>query len=182
MLHRVRSYPVKDRQGQVNNKYLVAFEDATNGDYQDYIFILNNVIPFNSGDLSLSFDKQSLSYTSLPESNNPPVKEVTLSASGFVNSDNIQLTASESWVTLPQDIVLNTPLNIGINTQNLSEGKYSATVIAKAANYKQATLTINVNITTDLDYTYEFNFQNINRKEVSLKVIQTILDFLIMAK
>jgi len=167
VLHRVRSYPVKDRQGQVNNKYLVAFEDATNGDYQDYIFILNNVIPFNSGDLSLSFDKQSLSYTSLPESNNPPVKEVTLSASGFVNSDNIQLTASESWVTLPQDIVLNTPLNIGINTQNLSEGKYTATVIAKAANYKQATLTINVNITTDLDYTYEFNFQNINRKEVS---------------
>lgn len=168
VLHRVRSYPVKDRQGnQVNNKYLIAFEDATNGDYQDYIFILNNVIPFNSGKLNLSFDKQSLSYISLPESDDTPVKEVTLSASGFVNVENIQFTASESWVVLPQDVALNTPLNIGINTQNLSEGKYSATVIAKADNYKQATLTIDVNVTSDFNYTYQFNFQNIKRKEVS---------------
>ncbi|KKL07556.1 hypothetical protein LCGC14_2584840, partial [marine sediment metagenome] len=168
VLHRVRSYPVKDRNGnQVDNKYLITFEDATNGDYQDYIFILDNVIPFNSGDLSLSFDKETLSYISLPESTNPPVKEVTLSANGFVNDNDIELTASQPWVILPDEITLESPLEIGINTQDMAEGQYSATVIAKADNYRQATLSINVNVTTDLNYTYEFNFQNINRQETS---------------
>jgi chitodextrinase len=43
---RARVYPVKNRSGQlVVNTYLVCFEDATNGDYQDYMFLLSNVIP-----------------------------------------------------------------------------------------------------------------------------------------
>ena len=45
-----RIYPVKDRSGQlVPNTYLVTFEDATNGDYQDYVFLLTNARPTSSG-------------------------------------------------------------------------------------------------------------------------------------
>jgi hypothetical protein len=42
--HAVRVYPLRDRQGDlVPYAYLLAFEDATNGDYQDYVFTLEGV-------------------------------------------------------------------------------------------------------------------------------------------
>ena len=42
--HAVRTYPAKDRGGvAIPNTYLVAFEDASNGDYQDYVFEVSNV-------------------------------------------------------------------------------------------------------------------------------------------
>ncbi len=44
--HAARVYPLKDREGQsLANAYLVAFEDASNGDYQDYVFVVTNVEP-----------------------------------------------------------------------------------------------------------------------------------------
>ena len=42
----MRVYPAKNRSGQLlANTYLVTFEDASNGDYQDYVFRLSNVKP-----------------------------------------------------------------------------------------------------------------------------------------
>jgi hypothetical protein len=47
--HAVRTYPLKDRAGQpIPNSYLVAFEPASNGDYQDYVFVVSNVKPATS--------------------------------------------------------------------------------------------------------------------------------------
>ncbi len=44
--HGVRTYPVKNRAGVlVPNTYLVTFEDAQNGDYQDYVFLVTGVAP-----------------------------------------------------------------------------------------------------------------------------------------
>jgi hypothetical protein len=44
-----RVYPLKDRSGAlVPNAYLIGFEDATNGDYQDYVFVIRNVQPAGS--------------------------------------------------------------------------------------------------------------------------------------
>lgn len=44
--HLVRVYPLKDREGNpVLNSYLVGFEEASNGDYQDYVFVIKNVKP-----------------------------------------------------------------------------------------------------------------------------------------
>ena len=44
--HAVRTYPLKDRAGAaISNAYLVCFEEAANGDYQDYVFTLRNVKP-----------------------------------------------------------------------------------------------------------------------------------------
>jgi hypothetical protein len=50
-IHRARIYPAKDRQGSpIANTYLVAFEDAFNGDYNDYVFVVSNVKPAGTPD------------------------------------------------------------------------------------------------------------------------------------
>ncbi len=42
----IRIYPVKDRRGElVKYTYLLCFEEAKNGDYNDYVFIVKNVKP-----------------------------------------------------------------------------------------------------------------------------------------
>ncbi|WP_298763761.1 hypothetical protein [uncultured Polaribacter sp.] len=42
--HAVRIYEVKDKTGnKIANEYLVCFEEAKNGDYQDYVFIVKNI-------------------------------------------------------------------------------------------------------------------------------------------
>lgn len=44
--HAVRTYPLKDRAGAaIKDAYLVCFEEAANGDYQDYVFTISNVVP-----------------------------------------------------------------------------------------------------------------------------------------
>lgn len=44
--HRLRVYPLKDRAGAlVPSSYLLGWEEASNGDYQDFIFILKNAKP-----------------------------------------------------------------------------------------------------------------------------------------
>lgn len=44
--HSSRIYPIKNRQGQpVANTYLITFEPASNGDYQDYVFLVSNIKP-----------------------------------------------------------------------------------------------------------------------------------------
>ncbi|MTD16945.1 choice-of-anchor D domain-containing protein [Nakamurella sp. YIM 132087] len=48
--HAVRTYPAKNRAGVlIPNTYLVTFEDASNGDYQDYVFLVTGVTPAGSG-------------------------------------------------------------------------------------------------------------------------------------
>ncbi|MBM1107180.1 DUF1080 domain-containing protein [Aurantibacter crassamenti] len=44
--HSVRIYPVKTKEGQLKeNSYLVCYEEASNGDYQDYVFLVENIKP-----------------------------------------------------------------------------------------------------------------------------------------
>jgi hypothetical protein len=44
--HATRIYPAKDKSGRVlANTYLVCFEEAKNGDYNDYVFLVKNVMP-----------------------------------------------------------------------------------------------------------------------------------------
>lgn len=44
--HAARTYPLRDRAGAaVKDSFLVCFEEAANGDYQDYVFTLSNVVP-----------------------------------------------------------------------------------------------------------------------------------------
>jgi hypothetical protein len=44
--HAMRIYPVKNRNGaEVKNTYLVCMEEAANGDYNDYVFLVKNIQP-----------------------------------------------------------------------------------------------------------------------------------------
>lgn len=46
--HAMRVYPLKDRSGRlVPDSYLIGLEEATNGDYQDVLFVLSNVVPLS---------------------------------------------------------------------------------------------------------------------------------------
>jgi hypothetical protein len=43
-VHRTKVYPLKDASGaSIPDSYLLAVEEAGNGDYQDYVFVLSNV-------------------------------------------------------------------------------------------------------------------------------------------
>ena len=45
-VHRFKTYPLKDATGAtVAQTYLVAVEEAGNGDYQDYVYVIGNVNP-----------------------------------------------------------------------------------------------------------------------------------------
>src|SRR5436190_6717075 len=45
-VHATRIYPVKDVTGKIlKNSYLVCFEEAKNGDYNDYVFLVKNITP-----------------------------------------------------------------------------------------------------------------------------------------
>ena len=42
-IHRVKVFTFKDATGAVPNTFLLGFEEASNGDYQDYVILLSNV-------------------------------------------------------------------------------------------------------------------------------------------
>lgn len=45
--HACRVYPLKDSEGNIiEHHYLICFEEATNGDYQDFVFVISNVSPY----------------------------------------------------------------------------------------------------------------------------------------
>jgi len=44
-VHRFKAYPLKDAGQVVVNTYLLAAEEAANGDYQDFVFVITNVKP-----------------------------------------------------------------------------------------------------------------------------------------
>ena len=45
-VHRMKAYLLRDAAGApIPHGYLVAVEEAGNGDYQDYVFVLGNVDP-----------------------------------------------------------------------------------------------------------------------------------------
>lgn len=45
-VHTTRIYPLKDTDGDlIKNTYLLCFEEAKNGDYNDYVFLVKNITP-----------------------------------------------------------------------------------------------------------------------------------------
>ncbi len=49
LTHALRVYPLRDRGGNaLPGDYLIGFEEAQNGDYQDAVFVLTNVEPVNT--------------------------------------------------------------------------------------------------------------------------------------
>ncbi|WP_031427815.1 PKD domain-containing protein [Flavimarina sp. Hel_I_48] len=166
--HRSRIYPNKDREGNIiPNSYLITFEDASNGDYQDYMFIMDNVVPFSEALLAFGFDKESLKFSTSVNELEINDQDVTLSVSGPIKANEISLDATEDWVVLPENFEFENPFNIGIDAEGLAIGNYTAVVTASATNYASASLSINLSVTDEVVYVYQFNFQTPDDIEIS---------------
>ena len=61
VVHATRIYPIKSKTGKlVNNTYLLCFEEATNGDYNDYVFIVRNIVPVKEDSFAKLFNGKNL--------------------------------------------------------------------------------------------------------------------------
>lgn len=56
-----RIYPLKDASGNaLKNTYLLCFEEAKNGDYNDYVFLVKNIMPVKKDPFTRLFDGKDL--------------------------------------------------------------------------------------------------------------------------
>ena len=158
--HRVRTYPVRNRQGQLlENSYLVCFEDASNGDYQDYVFLLTNVRPAGAGAQVLAFTPRTLVIEAARGRVSTPVNTV-LSATGTVADAVLRLSSDADWVVLPQQPRVGQPLDFAVNAFDLADGEYTAEVVATAPGYAPAKLTVNATVRETVVVAAKINFQD----------------------
>ncbi|MFT3936439.1 MAG: DUF1080 domain-containing protein [Chitinophagaceae bacterium] len=60
-VHATRIYLLKDQTGkQLQNQYLVCFEEAKNGDYNDYVFLVKNITPVEDDFYTTIFNGKNL--------------------------------------------------------------------------------------------------------------------------
>ncbi|WP_347157367.1 malectin domain-containing carbohydrate-binding protein [Pontibacter chitinilyticus] len=155
--HRVRIYPMKGRDGQaVPNSYLVCFEDAENGDYQDYVFVLTNVVPAGARQ-TLAFTPNTLDFA-VTEGGTSSAKEVTLSANtGTPGAITLTKSANSNWLLLPTAAAGK--LSIGVDATGLTAGTYETTVTAAAEGYVSATMQVSLEVGGFSANSVKVNFQ-----------------------
>ena len=89
--HAMRIYPLRDKNGLViNDAYLVCMEEAKNGDYNDYVFVVTNVTPIDLTDrFETLFNGTNFNgwYIWLQDKgrNNDPEKIFTIEQGGIVH-------------------------------------------------------------------------------------------------
>ncbi len=60
-VHATRIYPLKDTSGKlIVNTYLLCYEEAKNGDYNDYVFVVKNIRPVTNDNFTLLFNGKNL--------------------------------------------------------------------------------------------------------------------------
>jgi hypothetical protein len=60
-VHATRIYPLKDKTGKwISNTYLLCFEEAKNGDFNDYVFVVKNIAPVTKDPFTLLFNGKNL--------------------------------------------------------------------------------------------------------------------------
>ncbi|WP_020571199.1 putative Ig domain-containing protein [Neolewinella persica] len=115
--HAARIYALNDRAGDpVPNTYLVGFEEASNGDYQDYVFIISNIIP-----ASQSQNAPVVNITS-PANNTAVVEGNAVNFTATANdTEDGDLSAALSWEssidgTLGSGAAISATLTVGTHT------------------------------------------------------------------
>jgi len=89
--HAMRIYPLRNKKGQtIENTYLLCMEEAANGDYNDYVFLIKNVTPvFLAEHFSSLFNGKDLDgwYTWLRGKgrDNDPDQIFTVDANGLIH-------------------------------------------------------------------------------------------------
>ena len=82
--HAVRVYPLKNRAGQpLPNQYLLAFEPSTNGDYNDYVFVVQNVKPLQASG-ALNWKEAAGAITAVSEAQGAVVNNKLYIFGGFL--------------------------------------------------------------------------------------------------
>ncbi|WP_420593702.1 Kelch repeat-containing protein [Deinococcus sp.] len=83
--HGMRVYPLKDRAGTpIPNSYLIGVEASANGDYNDYVFAVQNVTPVKNAAV-LSWKQQAGALTAVFESQGTAVGNKLYVFGGFTN-------------------------------------------------------------------------------------------------
>jgi len=60
-LHATRIFPLRDKGGRIiKNTYLLCFEEAKNGDYNDYVFLVKNIVPVTDNPFTTIFNGKNL--------------------------------------------------------------------------------------------------------------------------
>ncbi|MEO7983468.1 MAG: DUF1080 domain-containing protein [Bacteroidota bacterium] len=60
-VHATRIYPLKDSTGKlISNTYLLCYEEAKNGDYNDYVFVVKNITPVTNDNFTVLFNGKNL--------------------------------------------------------------------------------------------------------------------------
>ena len=161
--HRTRVYPLRNREGApVAGSYLVCFEDATtttNGDYQDYVFVLGNATPYTAQTQALRFETASLDFLVATGSRSAAKTNTIYPTSGATGTP-LTLTASEPWVVLPTSARTGDALNFAVNSPGIAGGTYVATVTATAAGYEPAVMQLNATVTDVANFSAKINFQD----------------------
>ncbi len=76
-VHATRIYQLRDNEGKfIANSYLLCFEEAKNGDYNDYVFIVKNIAPATKDPFMLLFNGKNLDgwHSFLTDKNAEPAK------------------------------------------------------------------------------------------------------------
>lgn len=94
--HAIRIYPVRSKEGNLPDTYLVCMEEAANGDYNDYVFLVSNIKPIfiDKGFTALMNGKNLEGwYTWLKSKgkNNDPEKIFTVEADGSLHDTGKEL-------------------------------------------------------------------------------------------
>ena len=169
-VHRTRIYPARDRDGQLlYNTFLVCFEEALNGDYQDNVFLLSNAQPAGDGAQVLAFSEQTIQLATTPGEISTGYAN-TVTATGAGNKPPLTFTADQPWAVLPVDASAGDIVTFGVNAYALAPGNYTTTVTARSAGYLPASMTMSVTVTRSYAYEININFQDRNIEPVDAYV------------
>ena len=144
--HRSRVYPVRNRGGAlVANSYLVTFEEASNGDYQDYVMLLTNAKPYVAPPPTLTFEPQTIAANTLVGQGSP-VYTASLTANTNLTNETVTLSADVPWIVLPTDFSFGDLVDLTVDASLLGSGVYTGTVSATAAGFATATLAVTATV------------------------------------
>ncbi|CAH1001345.1 hypothetical protein LEM8419_02246 [Neolewinella maritima] len=159
--HRARVYPARDRQGApISNAFLVAFEEADNGDYQDYVFLLTNVKAYVAPEPALSFEPDAIRVNAIVGQTSTQYT-TNLIANTDILDDAVTLTASDPWIVLPSSYSYGELIDVTVDASLLDFGVYEGSVTATADGFEPAVLRVTATVNEqDANGTIKINFQD----------------------
>ncbi|PPK87536.1 putative secreted protein (Por secretion system target) [Neolewinella xylanilytica] len=159
--HRARVYPARDRDGRlVPNSYVIGFEEAENGDYQDYLIVITNARAYIAPEPALSFLPPSIDVVATEGKLSSPYT-VALEANTDIDSDAVQLSSSAPWLVLPGSYTYGELIDVRVDASQLTFGVYEAEVTAIASGFQSSVLNVTVTVNQpDAEGTIKINFQD----------------------